>query len=628
MGQEKWSEEDKQLEQVEGKEPEQMERREEEKSSNKVWIPFAGVAVFIIVILVLIQDVSAPKGNQTSTAAPESIEKTDNVHADINFKDMKYVHFDPTQLYENISKVKGLSGESGKEEELFQVYETILGQYDEMNTMSTLNDIYYYGDSSNEYYVTEQKYNYQMAEEVTDAMGSMIKTVLDSQYGIAFREKIGEKTAKKYEDYKEMTEEQKQLLEEERNLVQDYEKKVAENVTVEIDGETWDSKKLSELGDSDEDINKLVDVSEAIENKLNKEIVKIYKKLINTRGKLAKTYGYDNYMDYAYEKIFERDFSKEDTKKLQKYAEEYIASLYLNYLYFWGDGITSNVYEMEAWDSEKIISTVQKYVGDISPELSKAYDYMVQNNLYDINASQRKMEMGFTTKLASYQAPYMFDNPYGNYYDIKTVMHEFGHYNNFYQVTTPSFYGESCLDLAEIHSQGLELLFLSYFKDMFGDNGEDMEHCFVVDLLGGILDGCIYNEFERAVYENPNMSAEEMNKKFYKISEKYGRETGTEEDGTTDWIRTTHIFQTPFYYISYATSGLSAFNIWQESLTDRDGAVEKYMKLSKIGSESSFLQALENNQLEDIFKEDFFVNLYETIDTHYAIEDEEIFDEE
>lgn len=652
MSQEKWTEEDKDLEDVkdeteiqkpeedkdlqdledvqnetELQKPEEdkdlqdeteMQKPGEEEGSEKIWVPFACMILFVVIIFVMTRSVSAPAGEQSNTATPENLVDTSNTHADMDFKDMEYVHYDPAQLYENVSKVKELSKEDGKQEEIFQVYDTVLKQYDEMNTMSTLNDIYYYTDPNQDYYVTEQQYNYEMAEEVTNAMGIMVRTVLESSYGNAFREKIGQKVSKKYENYKELTDDQRQILKEERNLVQEYEKNIDKDVTVEIDGKKWSKKELSKLGDSDEDIEKLVEVTEAMEKKRNYDIVSVYKNLIQTRTRLAKSYGYEQYMDYAYEKVFERDFTKEDAKKLQKYVEEYIAPLYEYYLYYWGEGITEKVYEMEAWDSEKIVSTVQKYVNEISPELGEAYEYMVRHKLYDIEASDTKMDMGFTTKLASYQAPFIFDNPYGNYYDIKTMIHEFGHYNNFYQFMGPSFYGESCLEIAEMHSQGLELLFIPYYKDMFGADKEDMEHCLILDLLGAIIDGCVYNEFERTVYENPNMSNQEMNKKFYQISKKYGRESGTDEEGTSEWIETSHIFQTPFYYVSYATSGLSSFNIWQQSLEDRENAIKTYMNVSKVGSESSFLETLENNNLKDIFKENFFVDLYEAIDNHYV----------
>lgn len=590
---------------------------------NEIWKPLLCIVAVIAIIIALTQTVTAPKVNPAGVSpSPQTIESKGGTHAEIKFQDMQYVRFDPASLYADIEKVKTLAKENGKQEELFSVYESILSQYDEMNTMLNLNDIYYYGDNNNEYYAEEQKYMHNTAEEVRDVMGTMMKTVLDSEYGDAFREKIGEYATREFQDYKELTQEQKTLLEREKELVQEYEKKIMEDVTVTLDGETWDNEKLGELGESKKDIKTSVAVLDAMEKEKNKEVVNIYKNLVDIRNQLAVTYGYDNYIVYANEKVYDRDFSEKQIKNLEKYVEEYVASLYQYYAYYWGDGIANSVYEIDAWDSEKIVNTIKEQVGKISPELSDVYDYMLRNNLYDIAESDTKMNMGFTTKLASYQAPYIFDSPYGSYFDIKTMIHEFGHYNNFYQITTPSLYGESCLDVAEIHSQGLELLFLPYYNEMFGDISEDMEHCLVVDLLSGIIDGCIYNEFERIIYENPDMSVEQINKKFYEISAKYGKE----EEGTYDWIETPHIFQSPFYYISYATSGLSAFDLWQESLTDRESAVEKYIALTKMGSDVTFLKGLEQNNMQNIFEEDYFIALYEAIDMNYVVEEEEEID--
>ena len=41
-------------------------------------------------------------------------------------------------------------------------------------------------------------------------------------------------------------------------------------------------------------------------------------------------------------------------------------------------------------------------------------------------------------------------------------MHEFGHYNAAYHDPMPAIYMTSVLDVAEIHSQGLELLITKY----------------------------------------------------------------------------------------------------------------------------------------------------------------------
>lgn len=40
-----------------------------------------------------------------------------------------------------------------------------------------------------------------------------------------------------------------------------------------------------------------------------------------------------------------------------------------------------------------------------------------------------------------------------------------------------------------------------------------------------------------------------------------------------EWVEIHHHFETPFYYISYATSAISALEIWAQSLDDRNQAV-------------------------------------------------------
>ncbi len=52
-------------------------------------------------------------------------------------------------------------------------------------------------------------------------------------------------------------------------------------------------------------------------------------------------------------------------------------------------------------------------------------------------------------------------------YDIFTVVHEFGHFNSVYHDDTPALYTNINMDVSEIHSQGLELLFYPYYEQMY-----------------------------------------------------------------------------------------------------------------------------------------------------------------
>ena len=59
------------------------------------------------------------------------------------------------------------------------------------------------------------------------------------------------------------------------------------------------------------------------------------------------------------------------------------------------------------------------------------------------------------------------------------------------------------------------------------------------------------------------------------------------------WCSIPHLFQSPCYYISYATSVAAAFEIWELSLRDYEEAADAYLLFTSYGFESGYLDTLE-----------------------------------
>lgn len=92
--------------------------------------------------------------------------------------------------------------------------------------------------------------------------------------------------------------------------------------------------------------------------------------------------------------------------------------------------------------------------------------YMFDHGFYDLGKDDNKADTGFTSLLIDYNAPFMFNSPYGDSNDAWILVHETGHYNRFY------ISGDILprLELSEIDSQGLELLFYDFYNEMIGDD--------------------------------------------------------------------------------------------------------------------------------------------------------------
>ena len=105
------------------------------------------------------------------------------------------------------------------------------------------------------------------------------------------------------------------------------------------------------------------------------------------------------------------------------------------------------------------------------------------------------------------------------------------------------------LDAAEIHSQALELLMQPYYDQFFGaDQAEGQKIYSIYSMISSILQGCAEDEFQQAVFANPDLTLEEVNELHSEIFYQF---TGSEL--YYEWVEIHHHFETPFYYVRYAT---------------------------------------------------------------------------
>ena len=119
------------------------------------------------------------------------------------------------------------------------------------------------------------------------------------------------------------------------------------------------------------------------------------------------------------------------------------------------------------------------------------------------------------------------------------------------------------------------------------------------------------------------MTLQEMNKCFKEISESYGNyyDDGIEEDYT--WVEVGHTYLQPMYYISYATSGLSSFDIWTLSLKDREKGIEAYKTISLDSYNMSYKDAIKQCGLRDIFRQNKVASIAKDVAEYLEVDTEQ-----
>ena len=146
--------------------------------------------------------------------------------------------------------------------------------------------------------------------------------VLESPCAAFLKEELTEEDVAYYLAYKPMSEEELALSQRETALSNEYDQAAA-SITVEYGGEEWTSddayyaylQGLISYEDYDA-------ISTSYVKKQNEVLGEIYLRMVDLRREVAAANGYDNYGDYAYEVVYQRDYTQEDIQSFHKAVKE------------------------------------------------------------------------------------------------------------------------------------------------------------------------------------------------------------------------------------------------------------------------------------------------------------------
>ena len=100
-----------------------------------------------------------------------------------------------------------------------------------------------------------------------------------------------------------------------------------EDCEITYNGEAWTEGKLEETPpEDDSDANTILTL---ILKKRSETVVPIFKELVSVRTEIARENGYDNYVDYAYEELYNRDFTPGEVRALYPVIKDEISPLYM-----------------------------------------------------------------------------------------------------------------------------------------------------------------------------------------------------------------------------------------------------------------------------------------------------------
>lgn len=515
----------------------------------------------------------------------------------VHWEDMDYEHYDPTLFYAGLDELYALA-DAGDTDAVLAQYDKL---YTELSYLTTMNEISYIRfsmDITDEYWSNENLYCGELLGEISDALSQACRQLLEGPLAEAFSAHIGADAAESLSEYVATTDREAELSLQESKLINGYYETIAsatKTVTYSYLGEPWDFEKLNGFpGDNlySSDREGYWEVSYGLEAAVNDLVGPIFLELVDIRTELAEIWGYDSYADYAYEHVYGRDYTTDDAQLLCDAVKEFSAWYYENLYY--SDYWYSYDIPTPVMNEEELIAALGESLSPFGEALTAVWEFMTHHGLYELSSEANCQSGAYTTELFYYQSPFIYASLVGDCYDVSTLTHEFGHFADAYYHPIPNLLTSvGSYDLFEIHSTGLEVLFTEEYDAIFTEGADIARFTTLGGLIEVVLDGCIQDEFQRRIYENPDLTLDEINKLFSSIYLEYGLEKY--RDVNYDWMYISHNYDAPLYYISYAVSALASLQLWTIAQEDFSAAVDCYLSILGQGAyEEGYFTVLEN----------------------------------
>lgn len=536
----------------------------------------------------------------------------------MKFNEMKYSRIDAEKFNKTIDELIEEFKSACSAEEQYAVHKKYTQAENDISTMYTLASIRNSIDTSDEFYDGEMKYYNEKMPVISEKMQQYKKLVLDSEYREYFEEKLGKVAFKNAElEQKAFNEKMISDKQEENNLTLEYDKLIASAKIPWGDEELNLSGLRKYMEDTDREVRRKA-YGEFSKFFLSheKELDEIYDKLVKCRTKQGKLGGYENFVELGYNRLnrncYDKDMVKTFRDQVKKYIVPFAEKLHekrrkilgLDKLSYIDEGIYFNEGNpVPIVKDKELLEAGRKMYNELSPETKEFYNFLLDNEMLDVIGRKNKRAGGYMTSLPNYKTPFVFANFNGTSGDVDVITHECGHAFQSYINRNDEImeHNQITMETAEIHSMSMEFFAEKWMELFFGDRAEDYKTMHLMDAIIFIPYGCMVDEFQHIVYENPDMTPAQRKEVWLELEKEYRPHidyTGDEflEKGGF-WQKQLHIYDDPFYYIDYCLAQLCALQFKIKMTKDYDKAWKDYLKLCKLNATKFFTEIIDECDL-------------------------------
>lgn len=553
----------------------------------------------------------------------------------MKFSEMPYQRVELEKVEKEYKAIIAKAKEAKSGEELFAVHQERYQFMDDVSSNMTLAHIRHDIDTTDEFYTQENDYYDEIIPIIQNYENMYMKVLYESPYRDYMESKIGKVTFKNIEiSLKAFDEKIIPLMQEENALVSRYSKLIA-TAKIPFDGEDYNLSLMTKFTTGvDRDTRKRAwkAVSEWFQS-VTDEIDEIYDAMVKNRTEQARILGYDNYVELGYyrmnrncyDKTMVENFRKQIKETFVPFAEklheERRQRLGVDQLKYYDNGVYfKHGNPAPKGTPEEILKLGQEMYQELSPETAEFFNFMMENELFDVLGRKTKRAGGYMTYIPNYKSPFIFANFNGTSGDVDVITHECGHAFQGYLMRDEEIreYSDITMETAEIHSMSMEYFTYGWMEKFFGDGKEDYLKMHFADSAIFVPYGTMVDEFQHHVYENPDMTPAERKALWMKLEKEYRPFLDYEDDpffGTGGWWqRQSHIFQSPFYYIDYVLASVCAMQFKVMMDENFQDAWDRYLKLCKLSARDFYVNVIKEVGLESPFADGCIEDLVKKLD--------------
>lgn len=527
----------------------------------------------------------------------------------MKFSDMPYSRIDIASFSAEADKIFGDFTGAEKTGARLEAVRSFFSLWQHYRTMHNLAYFRHTGDTADKFYSGENDY-YNAESPKFEALNQRFsKALVSSPDRAALEKSLGTLLFKNIDiALRSFDEKIMDDMAEENALCSRYERLIA-SAEIDFDGQKLNVSQLGKfMASGDRSTRRRAHAARsAFFEESADELDEIYDRLVKCRDRQAKKLGYKDFIELGYLSMRRNCYGSADVEAFRnqvreklvpiclKIAEKQRRRLGVDKLMFYDEGaFYSSGDPCPHGTPEEIFENGRRMYRELSPETGEFFDFMLENDLFDVLGRAGKAPGGYSDDLPDFRSPFIFANFNGTSEDVNVLTHESGHALEYYLARDiyPPDYAFPTAEACEVHSMSMEFFTWPYMELFFGSDADKYRYQHLSHAITFIPYGCAVDEFQHIVYKNPSLTPAERKQAWRELEKKYTPWTDYGDDrffGTGGfWQRQLHIYMFPFYYIDYCLAQTCALQFWAMTQRGEKDAFSRYLNLCRLGGTDVF----------------------------------------